>query len=211
MDGKVRDNEWEVKAMAEYSATMVSQSFWFNEFKRYVNLVNDGQTTEKIREQVVDQNIFQQSTLARAQDMFNTVKRRVDTLDTDYLELFITLDVSSQKLVNLISIMKLDRLFDEFMYDVYRGELVLGDSQLHDYEVEAFFSRKQAENAQIATWTDETIERLIRIFKTFPREAGLMCNRGTYDQVQRPLLNLRLESLLQGKNERRILAVLLGR
>jgi len=200
-----------VETMAEYSATMVSQSFWFSEFKQYIDLVNDGQTVAEIREKVVDQNTFQQSTVARAQDMFNTVKRRVATLDSDYLELFVTLDVGSQKLVNLISIMKLDQLFDEFMYEVYRDELVLGDSQLHDYEVEAFFSRKQAENAQIATWTNETIERLIRIFKTFPREAGLMSDRGNYDQVKRPLLNLSLESLLQGKHEHRILAVLLGR
>lgn len=197
--------------MAEYSATMVSQSFWFSEFKQYIDLVNDGQTVAEIREKVVDQNTFQQSTAARAQDMFNTVKRRVATLDSAYLELFVTLDVGSQKLVNLISIMKLDQLFDEFMYEVYRDELVLGDSQLHDYEVEAFFSRKQAENAQIATWTNETIERLIRIFKTFPREAGLMSDRGNYDQVKRPLLDLSLESLLQGKKEHRILAVLLGR
>jgi len=197
--------------MAQYSATMVSQSFWFSEFKQYIDLVNDGQTASEIREQVVDRNAFQQSTAARAQDMFNTVKRRVTILDADYLELFSTLDVASQKLVNLISIMKLDRLFDEFLFEVYRDELVLGDSQLHDYEVEAFFSRKQAENAQIATWTDETIERLIRIFKTFLREAGLMSNQGNYDQVKRPLLNLSLESMLQVKDERRVLTVLLGR
>lgn len=197
--------------MPKYSATMVSHSFWFAEFQAYIELLNAGYSEDDIRAKAEEDNYFKQKTAARTQDLLKVLKKRLVTLDQDYFVLFPSLDISNQKLVNLISIMNMNRLFNEFMYEVYRGELLLGDARLHDYEIEDFFNRKRVENAQIADWTEETVERLAGIFKTFCREAELLKNRGDYDEVNRPMLDLRLEDLLQAKHAHRNLAVLLGR
>ncbi|AVK61137.1 DUF1819 domain-containing protein [Lactobacillus sp. CBA3605] len=197
--------------MIKYSAAIVSHSFWFNEFQQYIELLNKGLTQGEINSQAIKDNIFKQSTVARIQDMLKIITHRIDSLDQDYMSLFPRLDIANQRLIDLITVMKSNQLFEEFMYEVYRDELVLGDTELHDYEIEAFFSRKQAENQQIASWTDETITRLMGVFKTFVREAGLMKNQGSFDQVSRPLLDLDLEDMLRNKDEHQILAVLLGR
>lgn len=197
--------------MPKYSATVVSHSFWFSEFQQYVALINEGVSISDIRERATHENYFKQSTMARNQDLLNALRQRLATLDQDYLKLFPMLDIANQKLVNLMSIMNTNRLFAEFMYEVYRDELILGDAQLHDYEVEAFFDRKKVENQQIAEWKEETIERLSSLFKTFVREAGLMQDKGKYDQIERPMLDLQLEDLLRDKADNQALSVFLGR
>ncbi|MGX6427992.1 DUF1819 family protein [Levilactobacillus yonginensis] len=197
--------------MSQYSASIITHSFWFTEFSQYLELRNQGIDDVDIRSMSIDDNYFQQQSTARALDMVRVVKRRVNTLDIDYFDLFPSLDLENQKIVNLLASLHLNRLFDEFMYEVYRNELLLGDAKLHSYEIEAFFSQKQVENEKIASWKEETIRRMAGTFKTFLREADLLENQGDYDLVKRPLLDIRLEMLLHTKGEDRQLAALVGR
>ncbi|WP_367295968.1 DUF1819 family protein [Levilactobacillus yonginensis] len=197
--------------MSQYSASIITHSFWFTEFSQYLELRDQGIDDADIRSMSIDDNYFQQQSTARALDMVRVVKQRVDTLDVDYFDLFPSLDLENQKIVNLLASLHLNRLFDEFMYEVYRNELLLGDAKLHSYEIEAFFSQKQVENEKIASWKEETIRRMAGTFKTFLREADLLENQGDYDLVKRPLLDVRLEMLLHTKGEDRQLAALVGR
>jgi len=197
--------------MKKYSAGMVSHSFWQDEFSQYIDLVNDGLSREEIKCKSVEDNYFQQSSVNRSTDVFNTLTRRVFILDESYIEAYPTLQLSDKKLVNLMSIIKTDKLFEEFMYETYRDELIVGDAKLHDYEVAGFFNRKQQESEQVAGWTDQTIKRLTGVFKTFVREAGLMKNQGNYDEVIRPFMNYQLEDLMNASNDKKILAIFLGR
>ncbi|WP_125583867.1 DUF1819 family protein [Levilactobacillus cerevisiae] len=197
--------------MPQYSASMVSHSFWFNEFSQYLELREQGNDDDDIRYLAVEDNCFQQQSTARAIRLAQTLKRRVSVLDEDYFDLFPSLDLANQKLVNLSTSLQLDPLFDEFMYEVYRSELLLGDAKLYSYEVEAFFNQKQVENPKVASWTEPTVRRLAGTYKTFLREAGLLEDQSDYDQVKRPLLDTRLEVLLHTKGLTRQLAVFLGR
>lgn len=197
--------------MAQYSASMITHSFWFREFSQYLELREQGISDEDIRDMGIDENYFQQQSQARSRDMIRTIKSRVDVLDDDYFDLFPSLDLANQKIINLVASLKLNRLFDDFLYEVYRSELLLGDAKLHSYEIEAFFNQKQAANDQIATWTEQTVHRLSGTFKTFLREADLLEDQGDFDLVKRPLLDIRLELLLQEKGATRQLAALLGR
>lgn len=197
--------------MPQYSASMVSHSFWFNEFSQYLELKEQGNNDDDIRYLAIEENLFQQQSTARALRMVQTLKRRVNVLDEDYFDLFSSLDLTNQKLINLSASLQLDPLFDEFLYEVYRNELILGDAKLYSYEVEAFFSQKQIENPKVASWTEQTTRRLASTFKAFLREAGLLEDQGDYDQVKRPLLDTRLEILLHTKGLTRQLAAFLGR
>ncbi|AKP64721.1 hypothetical protein FC99_GL001756 [Levilactobacillus koreensis JCM 16448] len=197
--------------MPQYSASMVSHSFWFNEFSQYLELKEQGNNDDDIRYLAIEENLFQQQSTARALRMVQTLKRRVNVLDEDYFDLFSSLDLTNRKIINLSASLQLDPLFDEFLYEVYRNELILGDAKLYSYEVEAFFSQKQIENPKVASWTEQTTRRLASTFKAFLREAGLLEDQGDYDQVKRPLLDTRLEILLHTKGLTRQLAAFLGR
>lgn len=197
--------------MKKYSAGMVSHSFWQDEFSQYIDLINEGLSADEIKDKSIEENYFHQSSKARSKDLNNVLKHRVTKLNQNYIELYPSLQLADKELVNLMSIMKLNSLFEEFMYEIYRDELIVGDAKLYDYEVESFFSRKQQENEQVANWTDQTITRLIGIFKTFIREAGLMKDHGEYDDVIRPFMDYRLENLMRINKDNRILSIFLGR
>ncbi|GEO67912.1 DUF1819 family protein [Levilactobacillus spicheri] len=197
--------------MPQYSATLIGYSFWFKEFSQYIALLNQGVQPDDIREMGLEENYFQEQTTSRVVKMLQSVQRRVETLDADYLDLFPMLDLANQKVLNLLTVMFSDQLFNEFMYEVYRSELLLGDAKLHPYEIEAFFNRKQLENPQIAHWTVQTVHRLESAFQSFLREAGLLAKNDDYDSVQRVLLDTRLVMLLRAKHANRELAALLGR
>jgi len=197
--------------MAQYSASMVSHSFWFTEFSQYLDLREQGNSDADIRFLATEENYFQQQSTARALRMVQTLKRRVNVLDVDYFDLFPSLDLANQKLINLSTSLQLDPLFDDFLYEVYRSELILGDAKLYSYEIEAFFNQKQLENPKVAAWTEQTVCRLASTYKSFLREAGLLKEQTDYDQVKRPLLDMRLEALLHTKGLTRQLAAFLGR
>lgn len=197
--------------MKKYSAGMVSHSFWQDEFSQYIDLLNEGLTADEIKTMSIDENYFHQSSKARSKDLNNVLKRRIAKLDSSYIEIYPSLQLADKKLINLMSIIKLNQLFEEFMYETYRDELIVGDAKLYDYEVEGFFNRKQQESTQIANWTDQTIKRLTGIFKTFIREADLMKDQGEYDDVIRPILDYRLENLMVANQDNKILAIFLGR
>ncbi|WP_164505066.1 DUF1819 family protein [Companilactobacillus hulinensis] len=197
--------------MAKYSAGLVSRSFWYNEFSQYIDLINSGKSFDDIKAMSVEDNYFKQSSKDRSIRMYQTIKMRIDTLDKSYLELFPSLNMSNQKIVNLVSIMNMDKLFSEFMYESFRDELLLGDSKLYDYEVQSFFDRKQAESDQVAGWTDETVLRLAGSYLSFLREAGLLEDKGEYDDVIRPLIDIRLQDVMRDQNANVALASLLGR
>jgi Putative inner membrane protein (DUF1819). len=197
--------------MKKYSATMVSHSFWQDEFSQYIDLVNDGLNADEIKDKSIEDNYFHQSSKARSKDLNNILKKRIAELDSSYIEIYPTLQLADKRLINLMSIIKMNQLFEEFMYETYRDELIVGDAKLYDYEVEGFFNRKQQESPQIANWTDKTIKRLTGIFKTFIREAGLMKDQGEYDDVIRPIMDYRLEDLMTANHDNKILAIFLGR
>ncbi|MFH5811800.1 DUF1819 family protein [Companilactobacillus sp. FL22-1] len=197
--------------MKKYSAGMVSHSFWQDEFSQYIDLLNNGLTADEIRNKSINDNYFHQTSEARSRDLNNVLKRRIAKLDSSYIEIYPSLLLADKKLINLMSILKLNPLFEDFMYETYRDELIVGDAKLYDYEVAGFFNRKQQESVQIANWTDQTIKRLTGIFKTFIREADLMKDQGEYDEVIRPIMDYRLEDLMTSNNDNKILAIFLGR
>ena len=46
-----------VEAMT-YSAGLISQSFWFVEIKKIINLINDGMDEDEIKKLCIDENLF---------------------------------------------------------------------------------------------------------------------------------------------------------
>lgn len=190
---------------------MVSHAFWQDEFSQYIDLVNKGLNAEEIKQKSIEDNYFQQISKRRSENLSRTLRRRIASLDKSYVETYPKLPLSDKKIVNLMSITKIDDLFSDFMYETYRDELIVGDAKLYDYEVEGFFNRKQQESKQVAGWTDQTIRRLTLTFKTFIREAGLMKDKGEYDEIIRPFMGYQLEDLMNANKDNKILAIFLGR
>ena len=180
-----------------YSAGMVKLSFWFSEFRKVIQLLNSGKTMEEIKTLNIEENIFGAPTASRALQIFNTVSSRVKSLDTSFYKLFEESDVATQKIIALIAIMNIDTLFFDFIYEVYREKLIIGTNHLADSDIRIFFKDKQVQSEKVASWTDYTLKRLGRCYKTLLMEAGVTDRASGDREILKPILDTVLENYLK--------------
>lgn len=158
----------------KYSAGAVKFSLWFMEFRKEVQLLSQGKSFDEIKKLSEDENIFGASTPARAAMIQSTLTARIKGMDSSFYPLFMDSDVSSQKLYALTGCFTHDTLFFDFMYEVVREKLIMGTNILTDADIRIFFKNKQAQDDHVAEWTDQTLARLGKSYKTHLYEAGLL-------------------------------------
>ena len=181
----------------EYSAGAVKVSFWIVEFRKTVECLNKGQGFAQIKSLVLNENLFAAPTTMRANQIFNTVTGRIKSLDDSFIPLFLQRDLSTQKLFALVATMAYDTLFFDFVYEVIREKIILGTCELSDSDVRVFFKDKQQQNEKVAGWTEATLIRLGRCYKTMLHEAGLIDKTNVVRKILRPILDPDLQRWLE--------------
>lgn len=194
----------------EYSAGMIKLSFWFTEFRKMVHLINQGKSLNEIKVLNADENIFAAPTQRRAAQIYNTVSSRVRGLDPSFYQLFEKSDLSTQKLIVLIAIMRSDSLFFDFVYEVYREKLIIGNEELTDSDIRIFFNIKQLQSEKVAKWTDNTVKKLGRCYKAMLMEAGLTDCAAGNRKILRPILDNALEECLKNNGMEVMIHALTG-
>ena len=173
----------------EYSAGAVKHSFWFMEFRKVVQLLSEGKTLDEIKKLNQEENIFGAPTVMRATQIFNTVSARIKMLDESFYPVFVTSEVSTQKLFNLVATMAYDTLFGEFVYEVIREKMIIGNDEFADSDIRVFFKNKQLQDEKVAEWTDATLKRLGACFKTLLYEAGMTDKGKECRKILKPILD----------------------
>ncbi len=193
-----------------YSAGIMSQSSWFVEFKKYVELLSSGVSPEQIKESVVRDNLFGVPNDYRAKRLYGYISNRVNKLDQMEMKLFLSSDLSTQKLLNLICILRGDRLFYEFIDEVYREKYIVGIDSLERNDVNAFFTGKEAQSDLIMGWNDTTKRRIGSCYINFLTDANLLTVIGKEKRITPPLVDIALERYLASKGEGYLLKALTG-
>lgn len=189
---------------------MVKHPFWFNEFKAYINLKNAGVLDEEIKKMVENDNFFSCSSPARAKMQYGVLKRRVNKLEDEYLLLFPKLDVTNQQLLNIISIIKNERVFRDFMVEVYAQKLIMGQRDISQLDYRGYWQEKQATILEVGKWTEGTIKRLSSTFRNYLLMGQLIRQTEERDEVMRPLIDFYLMDMLKLNNEFDIIYALTG-
>ena len=194
----------------KYSAGLISQSFWFLELKKVINLIADGKTYDEIKSICTEENLFGVSKEYRAKRMCGYILNRARKLDDIMIDLFLTSDLSTQKIINLITILKCDRLFFEFMFEVYREKIILGIPILENKDLKIFFSNKESQSEDIENWKDSTKKHLQTNYITYLTDAGLITTKNKQRTVTPPILDIELERYLKNYGETAIIKAITG-
>lgn len=157
-----------------YSAGLMSQSFWFIEFKKIVKLVHEGKSADDIKKLCLEENLFGAAKEYRAKRMYQYIINRVNTMDAELIALFMESDIATQKLINLITVLRLDRLYLEFVYEVYREKVLLGADQLTGSDVMVFFKNKGMQSELVEDWNESTKKHLRSNYLNFMLDANLL-------------------------------------
>lgn len=193
-----------------YSSGIVSESFWFIEFKEYLKLIKNNVPHEDIKKEIVDNNLFGLPNENRARRTYGYIKKRAMSLDNDAIEMFFDADLSTQKLINLIAILRNSRIFFEFINEVYRDKIRLGTECIDRTDANIFFRNKEVQSDDVAQWTDVTKKRMSTSFSTMLVEANLLTVRDKKKYITPPVLDKELEKYLESNGENDIAKALTG-
>lgn len=194
----------------KYSAGLMSQSFWFLEFKKVIKLISDGRSNDEIKAICTEKNLFGAAKEYRAKRMCGYILGRAKKLDQTMTDLFLNSDLNTQKIINLIAILKGDRLFFEFMFEVYREKIILGIPIIEDTDLKVFFSKKEAQSEVIEQWKDTTKKHLRTNYMTYLADAGLITVADKKRTVTPPILDIALERYLEACGEAPIIKAITG-
>lgn len=194
----------------KYSAGLMSQSFWFLEFKKVVKLRQEGMAYDDIKKKCVEENLFGAAREYRALRMAGYIITRVKAMDETLVDLFCNSDLATQKLINLVTILRTDRLFFEFVYEIYREKVILGVDTMEEADVNVFFTRKETQSELIAGWKDSTKRHLRSCYLNFMTDANLLTVMDKKKMITPPILDIALERYLQSIGEEVLVKALTG-
>lgn len=195
---------------SEYSAGLMSQSFWFVEFKKYLKLVDSGKKPDEIKRIVVDENLFGAPNEYRAKRYYGYISARASRLDSQELELFWNSDLQTQKLINLICVLRGDRLFFEFLYEVYREKHILGAEYLEPADGRIFFKNKGVQSEAVEGWKDTTRRKVQNCYFNFMTDCGLLTDFNGKKSITPPLLDIVLEQYMKANGEENMVKAITG-
>lgn len=193
-----------------YSAGLVSQSFWFIEMKKLIKLIDEGKSEQEIKKLCIEENLFGAAKEYRAKRIYGYLWNRVKNLDQPLIELFINSDLSTQKLINLVAILDGDRLFFEFLFEVYREKSILGVPIIENSDMNIFFKNKEVQSDIVASWTDSTKKRLCSSYLNFMVDANLLTIIDKQKTITPPIMDIALQRYLEATGSGSIVKAITG-
>lgn len=196
--------------MEKYSSGLVSESFWFVECKKIIKLKYDGLSWDEIKAMCLTDNLLGISKEYRGKRIFGYLKNRIERLDRETISIFLDGDIATQKIIILVAIAKQNRLFFEFLYEVYREKVILGVREINDSDINIFFGNKQEQSEDIDKWTDVTLKRLRSTYLNFMVDARLITVNGKSKELTPPVIDGALERHFKDNGEMNLIKAITG-
>lgn len=147
-----------------YSSSLTSEQFLFYETRIVAKLYLAEKTADEIIKCVLKDNLFQFPTERKVSQIARACCRRLAALDNETLVYELAnapVDIAKQ--VNLYAMMRYNLLVREFMIGLIGEKYRLQDLSLSRRDVNAFFSRLQEQNDDVAGWSEGTITKLKQV------------------------------------------------
>ena len=196
--------------MLEYKSTIKTRSYLYLEMKKAASLYLQGFSADDLRQKALDENIFSLNSENRIKEIASTVSERLEALDEMLLDKLVNGNLETSKQVALYAILKTDRLFFEFMQEVYRDKYLIRDYLITDKDFAIFFQRKAEQSQKVAEWKDYTFYKLKQVYKRILTEAGFVKKNKKDVEITRPLMEQELIDHLNEKGDGIYLQAMLG-
>lgn len=160
----------------KYFGNLTGEPYLYYELKQVARLTLAGFSPIEIRTKIKDDNLFQSATNKSINKLLSATLKRVAVLDEMMLNLLVHGSLHTSKLVALIAIMKTNRLFLEFIEEVYLEKSRLGERELEPRDFRIFFNNKAEQSTKVAGWQESTLKKLSQVYSKILFEAGLINN-----------------------------------
>lgn len=172
-----------------YSSYIKDMPFLYLETRKAAKLVVGSETVESIVSLSVENNIFQLDKERRRLKLAQKVASRLNAVSRPVVELIANGQDENARLGVFYAIIKTDLLFFEFMHDVYRDKINIGQTVLTDSEISDFLRSKVCENKRMQAWTENNLVRVKNTYKKILCDAGLIKSDGKELLITKPIIN----------------------
>ena len=146
---------------APYSGSLTAEQFLFYEIRIASKLYAQGVSVDEAISRIKADNLFQYPTEREVARMARACYRRLDALNNQCLiQEISSAPTEIAKQINLYAIMRYNRLVWDFMIQVIGEKFRTQDFSFERKDLNAFFSRLQAQNDSVAGWSDSTINKI---------------------------------------------------
>lgn len=189
-----------------YNGGLTREQFLFYEIRIVASLLIQGLSRDEVVKRIQDDNLFQFPTERMINNITNVCLRRIDSLNSDVLVehlAYASVDVAKQ--INLYAMMKYNRIVWDFMCTVVAEKFRTQDFAFSKKDINLFFFRLQEQNDAVASWSEQTINKIKQVLMKS------LCECGYIDSVKAETLNIinivpELEDEIKANNDTEALA-----
>jgi hypothetical protein len=195
--------------IVRYTTALKSKPYFFKETSEAINLKYQGLTNNDIKKKIIEENIFRYKTESRKKEVASTILKRLTSLDEYIINEFNNSSIEQKKFIILYAILKTDRLFFEFMIEVFREKFLKRDYKLKDIDFEMFFRDKAIQSETVDKWQEYTLYKLKQVYIRILFEAS-MINDQEERKIQRPIVSRNIVDHLVSKGDEIYMKAMLG-
>ena len=180
----------------EYSAAMTSRPYLYKETKIVASLLANGTDITAIKKISVEENIFQLEKEYRRIEVAQAIISRLKNIDPLIIDKIANGTTEISKLLVVYIIMKHNRLFFEFINEVYREKIILRESTIKDKDFNIFFNRKREESEKVNGWSEHTFKKLKNVFTIILVDSGMGVKKNGEIEIKVPLIDKDISNYL---------------
>ena len=147
-----------------YNGGLTREQFLFYEIRIVASLLVEGYSREEVTQKIKEENLFQFPTERTLNLITNCCYRRIDALSSEtLLQYLATASNDVAKQINLYAMMKYNRIVWDFMTTVISEKFRTQDFSFSKKDLNVFFYRLQEQDDAVATWSDQTINKIKQV------------------------------------------------
>lgn len=194
----------------EYKSTIKSRPYLYKETKKAASLVNKGLEIKELKNESLKNNIFQVETETRMKELASIIGTRLKGLDSYLIEKIESSNIETSKIIVLYAILKNDRLFFEFMNEVYREKILLKDLYIRDKDFGVFFQNKREQSDKVNSWSQYTFKKLKQVYIRILYESGLIANQKGDREIKVPIIDNEIKDYIYKIGDKVYINAVLG-
>lgn len=144
-----------------YNGSLTAEQFLFYEMRIASKMYLEGVKVEDAVERIKKDNLFQYPTERQVSRLTRACYKRIEALNNESLVRELAYAPNKiAKQINLYAIMRYNRLVWEFMVLVIGEKYRNQDFAFSRKDINAFFTRLQAQDDSVSTWSEGTINKI---------------------------------------------------
>lgn len=176
----------------KYNANLTWEPYLWYEMKVVAGMLASWLSESSIKDEIIDNNLFQYKTLKSVPKRLSCIKRRLKWLDSYLLDKLSGWSGEESSIISLFAIYQDSVLVRDFIDEFIQERYNLKQYMINDWDIMSYFNSKSREHIEINNWSENTLKKIRQILKNILSGAWFINNK----ELQIVIINHELKKYL---------------